>query len=389
MRTLRNTRFSLAALAALAAVALIGGAARPAAAQTYTVKNLGVLPGLTHSSAWAVNERGQVVGKSWKDATRTTPRIQHAFLWTPGGTAGSASNPQMQDLGGLDGKNEVGLGVNNAGQVIGSDNVLSLPFLWDAVNGLRNMNDPSVSDAASRGWTLIETWKINDAGQVIGRYRTSSGQTRQYLWNPVTPNAAYGTLSDPGQPDGFDTGAHNALNNLGQTTGWMTPTGGGTRHLFLWNPTDPATGTFSANAATGAYTDLGTAGVLNATNIVGKGINDAAQITGFVVTAGSSYGFVQDASGATALLPLNSNPNAINNAAQIVGSYSSRAFLWDMNNGMRDLNTLMVAGDTAGMTLKNALDINNATVNGLNKGQIVGEAYVNKQGTRAFLLTPQ
>ena len=55
---------ALAAIAILAAPALMGAPTSAAQAQTYTAKNLGVLPGLTFSSAKAVNDRGQVVGDS-------------------------------------------------------------------------------------------------------------------------------------------------------------------------------------------------------------------------------------------------------------------------------------------------------------------------------------
>src|SRR4051794_19912014 len=52
-----------------------------------TTLDLGTLGG-TNSYSGGINSAGQVVGRSL-----TTTGVTHAFLWTPGGTGGVASNP--------------------------------------------------------------------------------------------------------------------------------------------------------------------------------------------------------------------------------------------------------------------------------------------------------
>src|SRR4051794_13893475 len=54
--------------------------------------NLGTLGG-ADSRASGINASGQVVGRS-----TTAAGVSHAFVWTPGGTGGVATNPQMKDL---------------------------------------------------------------------------------------------------------------------------------------------------------------------------------------------------------------------------------------------------------------------------------------------------
>jgi probable HAF family extracellular repeat protein len=384
---------TFATAAALAAPALTGAPRAAAQAQsTYTVKNLGVLPGFSNSKGLSVNNRGQVVGWSWNDPTRNAVAVQRAFLWTPGGTAGGKSNPQMQDLGNGNGQNLMAVKINNAGQVIVSG---AAPYLWDAANGLRGMNAPSVSNAAALGWTVTNVIGLSDVGQILGVYRVGTAPTRYCLWTPATANAPYGTLSDMGPTAGalsVDTPVHNALNNLGQITGHVRPSGENYYHLFLWNPVDPVTGNFSPNGTTGLYTDLGTLGT---GSTYGRGINDGGQIIGRFTSGGITGSFLRDASGSTTVLAggLTNEALGINNAGAVVGTFgdisSPRAFLWNAAGGMRDLNALTVAGDTAGMTLQEAWGINNVTVNGVSRAQITGLSYVNKQGSRACLLTPR
>ena len=81
--------------------------------------NLGSLGG-TSSFGQGMNDSLQVVGRS----RLTNGTVNRAFLWTPGGTNGIASNPQMKDLGTLAGGSEAAAeDINASGQVAGySDN---------------------------------------------------------------------------------------------------------------------------------------------------------------------------------------------------------------------------------------------------------------------------
>jgi probable HAF family extracellular repeat protein len=70
--------------------------------------DLGILGG-ERSSAFAVNDRGQVVG--WSDTTGNVEIFSHAFSWTEEGG--------MVDLGTLGGTSSLAVAVNDRGQVVG------------------------------------------------------------------------------------------------------------------------------------------------------------------------------------------------------------------------------------------------------------------------------
>jgi probable HAF family extracellular repeat protein len=118
---------------------------------SYTVTELGFLgnSGLT-TQAYDLNEAGQVVGYS------VTPTNQgHAFLWEDG---------QMTDLGTLGGRHSTGFAVNEAGRVVGSAHFsptqgTSHAFLWD---GAMTDLTPGFPGSVANG--------INDADQVVGTY---------------------------------------------------------------------------------------------------------------------------------------------------------------------------------------------------------------------------
>ena len=90
-----------------------------ASAIEYTLTDLGTLGGLT-SSAYGINDDGQVVGDSY-----TSGGYDHAFLYS-GGT--------MHDLGTLGGIESQAYGINNSGQVVGcsmtSGNTATHAFLY-------------------------------------------------------------------------------------------------------------------------------------------------------------------------------------------------------------------------------------------------------------------
>ena len=121
----------LLALFVAAGVVILVGAALPSEAQTasttYTVKDLGTLPGGFESFALGINDSGQVVG--W---ATTSSGEDHAFLY---------SNAQMQDLNSL------------------------IP--------------------AGSGWILQEAYGINTSGQIVGS-GVINGQTRAFLATPDT-----------------------------------------------------------------------------------------------------------------------------------------------------------------------------------------------------------
>lgn len=133
--------------------------------------DLGTLPEHTSSSALAINSRGQIVG--WSGTQDSLVLIvSRAFL---------SENRMMRDLGTLPtDTNSQALDINDRGQVVGwsgnADQTVSHAYLW--VRGMMvDLND-LVKDNAS--WELNEAAAINNKGQITGA-GLYNGQQRAYL----------------------------------------------------------------------------------------------------------------------------------------------------------------------------------------------------------------
>jgi len=119
--------------------------------------DLGTLPGVTQSEAWDINNRGQVVG----DALDDMHAPPHAFLWQDG---------EMLDLGHLGGGESSAYAVNDSGQVVGRSITLQgggHAFLWEGgmMTDLHHTTLPGVGGGA---------WDINASGNVVGWDATSA-----------------------------------------------------------------------------------------------------------------------------------------------------------------------------------------------------------------------
>jgi probable HAF family extracellular repeat protein len=139
-----------------------------------TMKNLGTLPGGITSIANAINTSGVIVGQS--DGTSTAGNW-HAVLWN--------ASDKIQDLGLLVGGNySVAFAVNDSSVVVGYGNVLgNAPhaFVWTSADGMQDLNSLIPKDS---GWVLINANAINNVGQITG-YGTRNGYNRAFLLTPV------------------------------------------------------------------------------------------------------------------------------------------------------------------------------------------------------------
>lgn len=121
--------------------------------------SLGTLGG-AYSAAFALSDGGWAAGVSRVGAGART----EAVLWRPDGTKTA--------LGTLGGSYSQALGLNNQGHVMGwSENARGerRAFLWQKgkMTDLNEMIPPADRDVR-KGWTLVEAWDINDAGQIVG-----------------------------------------------------------------------------------------------------------------------------------------------------------------------------------------------------------------------------
>jgi probable HAF family extracellular repeat protein len=138
-----------------------------------TMKDLGTLPGGVTSMANSINSSGVIVGQS--DGT-STKKHWHAVLWNTSG--------KIQDLGVLPGGNySMAFGVNDSNVVVGYGNLsnnAAHAMVWTSPAGMQDLNSliPSTS-----GWVLINANAINNVGQVTG-YGTKGGHNHAFLLTP-------------------------------------------------------------------------------------------------------------------------------------------------------------------------------------------------------------
>src|SRR5690349_2196374 len=129
MCRLNRSLFFTLVVAFVAGLAL--AAARPAAADGYTITDLGALPGMPYTSAWqqTINQHGVIAAyanSSADDLANVTFFGDSAFLW---------QNGTITALPGLPGAiDTIPFSLNNRGQVVGRSTVPGVPnypVLWD------------------------------------------------------------------------------------------------------------------------------------------------------------------------------------------------------------------------------------------------------------------
>lgn len=191
---------------------------------------LGTLGG-TGSLAGGINDNGVIAGYS---ATGTG--ATNAFLWTPGGTGGVSSNPQMRSLGTLGGAVSEAFAVNNAGQATGYSDV---PAPKGAVQHAFIYSNGSMVDIGKSLSVSVNSfgYGINSLGHIAGTgYDANYSAPRALFYNGTT-------MTDLGLLGGVGC-SPLALNNLDTMVGYISsPTND---HAFRYSQ--------------GTLTDLGTLG---------------------------------------------------------------------------------------------------------------------------------
>lgn len=131
--------------------------------------DLGTISGLPHSSAVALNERGQVIGWSAKalGEDEELPRNPRAFLWQDG---------RLTDLGTLGGASAIPFAINEAGQVVGQSQ--SAKGEWHAFVWAKG----KMTALPTLGGKFSAALAINEAGQIVGWSRTPKDVKHAVLW---------------------------------------------------------------------------------------------------------------------------------------------------------------------------------------------------------------
>lgn len=239
-------------------------------------------------------------------------------------------------------------GINNLGQVVGEYHTSS-DNTWHGYV----LQDGSVTDVGDLGGRKIGTYAsgINDHSEVVGKSETPALARHAFLWKG-------GSMQDLGVLPG-DTESHaKAINHAHVAVGWSM--GGGVMRPVLWQGKD--------------IIDL--VGFPGFNSQAAQDINDLGQVLGRSVgSGGNSHTWIKQGNQIRELAQW-WNGLAINNHGQVVGW---PAYIWE-NNKFANLNDLIPAD--SGWHLDYALDINDL-------GEIVGYGTYQGKEPRAFLLTPK
>ncbi len=177
-----------------------------------SLHDLGGLGG-ERAGANAINAAGAVAGYA-----STADGVDHAVLWVA--DTAKPGSWTLIDLGMLPGDiGNVAQGVNDRGQVVGyrnDDNDLSLAFLWTP--SAPNASTGTLTAlGALPGETYASAYAINGSGVVVGEAQTGDN-AHAFVWQPGVPNGTTGVMTDIGTLGG-DWSRATDINSAGDVVG--------------------------------------------------------------------------------------------------------------------------------------------------------------------------
>lgn len=139
-------------------------------------------PGST--KAFDINDSGEVVG------TRTGTGLVYfyGYMYSP------VSGAQLLPLPGAPYQQAFSPStINNAGQIAGHIYISgsSRSCVYDAVHGIRDLNDPALVAGIPPGFVLMYTSRINNNGWIVGYGAGGGGMYKSYVLRPRTVGACY------------------------------------------------------------------------------------------------------------------------------------------------------------------------------------------------------
>jgi probable HAF family extracellular repeat protein len=247
-------------VSSLALLANLAFASSSAHAQSYSVTDLGVLPGKTESVPAAVNNMAQVTGTS-----RTGTSLQSAFRYN------SYSKGALEDIGANpSGSISRGFGINEIGQVVG-DSTFGNASSRVPIGHAALFNNGLAQDLGylKTGGIYSRANDINASAQVVGFSGPSrdSDNSRAFIWTASTGMIDIGTLGGP-------YAQAYAINDMGFVTGNSATAAGDVKatHAFIYQPIS------ITMRATKQMRDLGT---LGGEASYGMSINAANHVVGY------------------------------------------------------------------------------------------------------------
>ena len=335
------------------AVLWLFASASQSTAQTYTITDLGTLPGNSVSKALALNDAGEAAGVS------ETPTAAIATKFS-GGKATSIST--------LGSSVSIANAINGSGEIVGwnsyDSNANFDPQAFIYNNGsMLNINSATMFPSGT------EANGINNSGEVVGTGYLSPSNFHAFLYSG-------GKMKDLGPSGAFQASAY-AINASGQIVGSYSLNSG-------------ASGTFlyTNGKMTTVPNPAGTRGAF------GVAINDTGEIVGDLYSAVGGSHAAKFSDGAWTDLgnypgAQGSEANAINTAGEIGGTAifppiykpfraGKHVAIMSTAGGLVNLNTLIPSG--SGFTLTDAVGINDS-------GEILCDATSASGNEHAVLLS--
>jgi probable HAF family extracellular repeat protein len=334
-------------------------------AQTYTVTDLGTLPGYKSSLAYYVNTSGQATGCSDNSTSQSTLCVgesaSSAYYWSP--------DTGMVNLGSLAGYDAiVGVTINDSEEIVGlaqnSQTGISQGFIWTQLNGL-------VELLPLPGGSYSVANANNNNGTIVGYSSVSNGDVHGVLWEPSGNSYQIKDLGVlPGGPYSY---AYDVNQNK-QVVGEAYNSAGTKFTAFLWSP---AAGWKNLGTLPGGQDSI--ADWINDPGVAVGGAYTTQYPNGVAVYWDTSY---QIHSLGTLPGGTQSYAGGENNPGEIVGESSVpggvlHACIWK-NGIIKDLNNLIPPN--SGWVLNHASAISKV-------GKISGFGTINGQ-THGVILTP-
>jgi hypothetical protein len=151
---------------------------------TSTILTVSPLSGDISNSLLDINNSGVAVGYS----TRGIGSAVHAILWSGGQVQQIPAAGQSLPQGFV---SITATSINSSGTVVGTmstaangaSNGTVKPFIWDSVNGLRDLS--MMVDNTGTGWQFTQVCRINDTGWIAGTGISPSGQVHAFILEPI------------------------------------------------------------------------------------------------------------------------------------------------------------------------------------------------------------
>jgi probable HAF family extracellular repeat protein len=330
-------------------------------AVTYNISVLGTLGG--DSTAYAMNDNGQVVGQSYN----TTTGKMEATIWT----AGVAQSLGVEGLA---------RGINNGGTVVGETGSASLifpdgyAFSWTSSGGINNLG--------TLGGSTSGAYDINEAGVITGFAWPAGAQFSTQGQGFIYENGTMTGLGTVSSPTGYSRG--HGINDSNEIVGRASQVdfGNSDKYTTYWDADQNLT-QFDDGSTYGTAEQINNNGLIvgaartttTGTTIFAATWDTAGDIT-ILNNAGAFGGKIWSVNDAGVLVGYNqvasgniaTNPNLTNAVISLDGE------------NLVDLNTLVDLTGTGLVSLAMAYDINA-------NGDIVGLGVTESGEQRAFLLT--